>query len=95
MVVPLIFLIFYFKFGKDWGDIDDDDVNCEDGYPTWMLVYALLGIFLPCINFFLVRFYLVPHLHAAQELLLRGDFQGEESDATSNLQAAPLARQPM
>ena len=91
MVVPLIFLIFYFKFGKDWGDIDDDDVNCEDGYPTWMLVYALIGIFLPCTNFFLVRNVLWPHFHAAEDCAERGDAQGEESDATSKLQAAPLA----
>eukprot|EP00622_Pseudochattonella_farcimen_P002045 FR736897.1.p1 GENE.FR736897.1~~FR736897.1.p1 ORF type:complete len:220 (+),score=22.77 FR736897.1:43-660(+) len=91
--IPPIFLIFYFKYGKDWGDVDDDDVNCEDGYPAWMLVYALMGILLPCINFCVLTFVVVPYLHAAQNRMARGDAQGakrKQKQATCVVQMVGL-----
>jgi len=45
-VVPLCYIIYFYKYGDSWGE--DKTEDCEKGFPTWMLVMGIMGFLTPC-----------------------------------------------
>ena len=46
LVVPVLYLVYWSKYGDDWGE-GMKKSKCDPDFPTWMLVMGIINLAMP------------------------------------------------